>query len=214
MKKNQKKLFVTVIAIVMVLCVAVSLAACNEESAPVKVSAVYTADPQAGGAKYLTAPMKMVLTNVETLTVYDNGTYCLSVATTVVTGIDSAFQGTGEVINRGATVVTYYGSLTSTEDSGIITYTLSKPERITVTNNNTLLTGGLAVGFYDTANWTEDDTTAFTAVKGFFGVTEEDGKVDLDTFNSKFSFENKEIAIINGMFEYVNVSYHNVLLNF
>lgn len=212
MKKFTKKIIVAIVAVAAAVCMSVSLAACGEKTASVK--AVYTADPQAGAATYQTVPMKMILTNAETLTVYDNDTYCLSVATTVITGIQSAFEGTGEIINRGLTVVEYYGTCTYEEDSGITTYSLAKPERITVTNNDTLFTAGLAVGHYDTDNWTDAVTEAFAGAKSFFGITAEDGKVDLQTFFNKFAFETKDVSVSSGMFDYVKVSFHNVLMGF
>lgn len=210
MKKFTKRIIVAIVAVTAAVCMSVSLAACGEK--PVSVKAVYTADPQVGAATYHTVPMKMIITNAETLTVNDNDTYCLSVATTLITGIQSAFEGTGEIINRGLTIVEYYGTYTAEEDSGITTYTLSKPSRITVTNNNTIFTGSLAVGRYDTDNWTDADTEAFAGAKSFFGITDEAGKVDLQTFMGKFAFEAKEVSVSSGVFDYVKVSYHNVLM--
>jgi len=206
MKKFTKKLIVAIVAVMAAVCLSVSLAACGGKTASVK--AVYSADPGGQGtAKYLTAPMQMLLTNVETVTLYDDDTYCLSVSTTLVTGL-TAISGTGEIINRGTTVTEYYGTYTSTEDSGIISLKLAKPARVTVANTNTLFTGGLPVGYYDTANWNTATEEAFTAANAMLQLE----TVTAETVLNKFAFNETEIAVSSGVFDYVAVSYHNLVV--
>lgn len=206
MKKLTKKMVVAFVAVVSAVLMSVSLAACGGGAASVKT--VYSADPgEKGTAKYLSTGMAMILTNVETITLYDDDTYCLSVSTTLITGL-SAITGEGEIINRGTTVTEYYGKYAETEDSGVIMLTLAKPTRVAVANTNTLFTLGLPVGYFDTASWNTETEEAFTAAKETIKIEE----VTAETVLNAFAFDETEVAVTNGVFEYIAVSYHNLFI--
>lgn len=210
MNKFTKKLIVAAVTVVSAVVMAISFTACGEGNSAAKLKGVYTVNPGSAGAiSYKTAPMKLIEVNSQTIKIDDVGAYSFEVSTDIVTGLE-AVTGTGEVINRGNTVVTYYGTYTAEEDSGLIVLTLAKPTRITFTNTDELLTGGFASGYFDTADWKDENTEALKTWSESWLKQDATAENMLD----KFAFEEKTVIVsAEGQFNYVRVSYHNVILS-
>lgn len=215
MKKFIKNTIVAVLATVTAVGAGAALLACGDGNAAkaARVTAVYISDPgSVGSATFKSVPMKMVFKINETVTVYDDNTYCFNVTSTVITGIEEAFNSTGNLIDRGSTELEFYGTFTSETDSGITTLTLAKPTRVTILNTNTLLTGGVPVGFYDTAAWNDEITEAHATWWGNF--VSQDTQPTAENVLDKLAFENDTEVVVseNGTFEIVRCDYqHSVL---
>lgn len=207
MNKFAKKLIVAIVTVVSAVVMAISFAACGGGA---ELKAVYCVNPSSAGAvSYKTRPMKLIEINSEIIKVYGDGTYTLEISTDIVTGLE-AVTGTGEVIDRGTTVVTYYGTYTSEEDSGLTVLKLGKPSRITFANTDALLTGGFPAGYYDTDNWQADYAETF---KGWADNWLKQDPTAENILN-KFSYEEQQIVVsAEGQFDYVRLSYHNVILS-
>ena len=88
--------------------------------------------------------------------------------------------------------------------------TLAKPTRITFTNTDELLTGGFALGYFDTADWKDENTEALKTWSESWLKQDATAENMLD----KFAFEEKTVIVsAEGQFDYVRVSYHNVILS-
>lgn len=208
--KKWKKVVAAAAAVLAVVASTAVFAGCSGGAAA--VTDVYSANPSSEGtAMYLTSPMQMIVVSEETITSYDDNTYCLSVSYTAITGLTAITTGGNEeVINRGTTILEYYGSCTSIEDSGITVLTLSSPERMTISNTDSLMTGGLPVGYFDTDNWTtsEEMTTWWTGMAG--GSGDCTGEAVLE----KFAFDETDVAVsADGTFDYLKYGYHYVILS-
>lgn len=214
MKKTVKKLALIAMSAVTAVAMCFAMVACGETKEPAKVTNVYISEPgSAGTAEYRKQPMGMVVCNTETITLYDDNTYVLNVTTTVITNMTAITEGNDQVINRGVTELEYYGSYATEVDSGITTLKLVKPTRLTINNTNTLLTGGVPVGFYDTAAWTDAYTEAHASWWGSFGT--KDVQPTGENVLAKFAFDDKEVLISEtGTFDYIKCSYHNVTMGF
>ena len=161
MKNSLRSIYKIGMIALLVAALTVACASCGAKS--VQVETVYSVNPSSEGtAKYRTVPMGMVETNGETITVFDDGTYCLAVTTTIITNMKAITEGNDEVINRGTTIVSYFGAFTLTEDSGLTMLKLSKPTRLTIANSGSLLTGGFPVGYFDTDSWSDAVTESMT----------------------------------------------------
>lgn len=207
--KKWKKVVTAAAAVLAVMASAAAFAACGGNGAA-GVADVYNANPSSEGtAMYLSAPMQMIVTSEESITVYDDGTYCLSVSYTAITNLKAVTEGNDQVINRGTTVLEYYGACTSAEDSGMTVLTLASPERVTISNTDSLMTGGLPVGYFDTENWTADEamTSWWTSIAG--GSGDCTGEAVLD----KFAFDETVVTVSqDGIFDYLKYGYHFIIL--
>ena len=210
--KKAKKVLVTAAAAALCVGACLSLAACGEKAPTVKD--VYTVEPgSTGTARYATVPMGLVETNVETITVYSDSTYRFKVSTTIVTGLGAITNNEGTVINRGQTILEYYGKYTQTVDSGVTVLKLATPTRMTIANTNELLTGGLPIGYFDTAAWTGGNTETFSEWYGGAMVNGE-GDATGENILKKFAYAETEVVISeSNTFEYVRASYHNIVLS-
>lgn len=193
------------------LACSATLMACQGGATQANLTTVYNANPSSQGtATYLKQPMEMVITNVETVSVYDDNTYELTVATTVVTNLTAIKEGNDQVINRGGTTVEYQGNYSLTVDSGITLLTLETPTNVTFANSNELLTGGFPTGYYDLAQWDETYAEALgTWWTAFGGGSETSAANILD----KFAFDQQVISISeSGLFDYLPLGFTNVML--
>ena len=207
--KSCKKLIVAAVAVLTVAASTAALAGCGASTA--SVTGVYSANPSSEGtAMYLSAPMQMIVTSEESVTVYSDNTYCLSVSYTAITNLKAVTEGNDQVINRGTTLLEYYGNCVSEEDSGMTVLTLSTPERVVITNTDSLMTGGLPVGYFDTDNWqaSEELNSWWTGIAGGTGDCTGQAVVD------KLAFDETVVTVSEtGIFDYLKYGYHYVILS-
>lgn len=223
MKKFIKNTIVAALATVTAVCAGAALIACdngtgNGDAAPAaaKVTAVYIVDNgSAGTAVYKTMPMEMIYVNTEKVTLYDDNTYCFNVTSTYVTNMTAVKEGNDQVINRGSTELEFYGTYESETDSGITTLTLSKSTRVTILNTCTNLTGGAPVGYFDTAAWTDADTTAHSAWWNSFVSTEENPvELTAQSLLDKLALADGTEVIVaeSGTFDYIACGFNHAVM--
>ena len=108
---------------------------------------------------------KQLTFSVESLNVYEDGTYSMIVTDKTASGelsFDASNTGDTDISgtnDRGCAITYYYGTCTTEEEEGLITASLSAPTRVVYTATATA--SGASATFYDTDNWTDDMTSAY-----------------------------------------------------
>ena len=147
---------------------------------------------------YPTYTYKQLTFSVESLNVYDDGTYSMIVTDKTASGelsFDASNTGDTDISgtnDRGCAITYYYGGCSYEEEEGLITVGLSSPDRIVYTATATA--SGDSATFYDTADWTDDMTSAYG-----------DGA---DAYLSATAFADTEV-LVDGTtwgFDYIDVS--------
>lgn len=199
------KKFASAIMVALLIVSAITLSACGGA----ELTAVYIADPStSGSATLLSSPMQMIVTSEERIFVYSDGTYCLTVSCTMITGLKAITEGNDQVIDRGTTIVEYYGTCTSEVDSGMTVLTLSAPDRFTITNTNGLFTIGFPIGYLDSATLVVDEalTTWWTTIGA-------EGECTAANILAKLGYQETVVTVAEtGVFDYVKVGYHYAIM--
>lgn len=151
MKKFAKKLVLTLVTVIAVVCISMAFAACG--SAEKKVTGSYCSDNSYRWMNMLPTYNYYTLTyQSQQIETYDDGTYCLTVNAITYSNVnvgESVPTGSATGNDRGNVVTRYYGTCTAETDSeGDITLNLAKPTRVVRISK-----GSLTI---DTANWVED----------------------------------------------------------
>ena len=155
MKKN---LITKIAAMAMAIALLAGLTACGSNEAPADktLNGYYTSTQNVTFiSAYPAYTFKQATFSVQTLETYADGTYCL-------TAVDSNFSGTltfaddgsHEEVPRGVNSTKYFGTFTSTEQSGLLTVTLSAPTSVAVASNYSV--GDTVLGYLNTAAWTDE----------------------------------------------------------
>lgn len=156
MKKFTKKLLITLVAAIAVVCATVSLAACGGAA---KTTGYYTANKEIRYTNFQpTYNYFYFIITQQSIETYDDGTYCLEVNGVMYSNVKFGADVPSDAFtaNEQSHITTkYYGTFTEkekTEDD--VTLVLAKPTRVTSAKKGAILV--------DTANWTEDMSKAVT----------------------------------------------------
>lgn len=200
MKKFSKKLVVALVAMMAVVCMCVSLAACGGEKKP---TGSYMSNNNYAYSNFSPTYNYRTLTfSSEQIETYDDNTYCLTVNTVTYSNVtfgENIASDKSTANDRGSTITKYYGTCTAVTDTeGDITLTLKTPTRIVYAAN-----GKLTV---DTANWTDKMAESLVDAQGNQLKDEAGNAYTGDTYlaSKVKNFTDKEIYV-NGTsysFEY------------
>lgn len=175
MKKVFKKLAVLAAVAALTLTCGLMLAACGggEAVTAAKITAVYTSNDVSFMSAYPTYTYKQLTVSTQTLTLYDDGTYCLTQNDNMLSGAlnfpDVATEDNAvSYTNRGNSSTSYFGTYTSTEEEGMMEVVLSKPTAVRFTSKINQM--GHVNGFFDSENWTDEMAQAM-------GTKGDDGSV-------------------------------------
>lgn len=200
MKKFTKKLVVAFVAVMAVVCMSVSLAACGGEK---KVNGSYMSNNNYSYQNFSpTYNYRLLTVSSEQIETYEDDTYCLTVNTISYSNVtfgENVASDASTANDRGCSITKYYGECTVVTDSeGDITLTLKTPTRIVYASN-----GKLTV---DTANWTDKMAESLVDAQGNQLKDEAGNAYNGETYLSAKvkNFSDKEIYV-NGTsytFEY------------
>ena len=140
---------------------------------------------------------KQATFDLETLELYSDGTYCLTATDLSYSGtLTFSDDGTHEEIPRGAVATRYYGTFTEMESDGIANITLAAPTQIVM--NNSFSAGASAIGYVNTADWTDTMSTA---------VSEDGTPVTAEDYLAAKAFPETSILVdtSTGIFDYINL---------
>lgn len=125
---NQRKIAMFIATAVSCTALCVACTSCNEESAKKQLTGEYLSSARVETSMVFTS------TYVETLQLYSDNTYCL--------------EFTGSTFYRGAEggsdsawgnyKISYYGTCTTTSEEGVMSVTISIPERVTLVSGITV----------------------------------------------------------------------------
>ncbi|AIQ31387.1 MULTISPECIES: hypothetical protein [Paenibacillus] len=102
---------------------------------------------------------KQATFGVQNIETFADNTYCLTSTETFYSGaLEFADDGKYDVVPRGANITKYYGTLTSTDEGGLITLELSKPTAVIA--NSSYSAGANPIGYVNTKAWTDEMGTA------------------------------------------------------
>lgn len=206
MKKLAKSLSMAIAAVLaVVMCVA--LIGCDgggAETKAKKVTGVYTSNSISFMSAYPTFTYKQLTVASQTLTIYDDGTYCLADTSNMISGAlnfpDVATEEDAvSYNNRGVQVTCYYGTYTVTEEEGLLDVALAKPTTVQFTSK--INQQGHVNGFFDSDNWTEE-------MASLMATEDKDGnKVNMtkDAFLNGRAFNAVEVTVdaASGGFDYI-----------
>lgn len=191
MKFIHKAAIVMATAATVLSCVA--FAGCNGTPAEeAKVTGVYGSGSFSFFSAYPGYTYKQLTTSTQTLTTYSNNRYELTVTSKNMSGNlsfdpeDNGNMDTSGVNDRGQTVVVYCGTYTLSEEEGILTLSLAKPDGyISVTTGNS--TSGVA--YYNTDAWTESMSSAAGKTAEEYLVTVAFSPVEIIVDLSTYGFD-------------------------
>lgn len=167
-----KKLLAVLLA--LVLCLSVSAVSLAEAA---MTGRYISTQNMAFVSAYPQYTFKMATFGIQTLELYDDGTYRLiDTENSFSGGLIFADDGTYEAIPRGGDVYVYTGTYEAISDSGLLMVTLSAPTGLEVTSSNSI----------ETKSATAEGT-------------------DLETLLAKFGFADTDIMIdeATGVFDFI-----------
>ena len=134
----------------------VSSTAAAEEKVDKTLTGFYTSTQNVSFfSAYPQYTYKQATFSLQTVETYADGSYCLTQMDSNFSGtLTFADDGTHEEVPRGANTTRYYGTFTATEESGLLTLVLSAPTAVAVASSFSV--GDVALGYLDTAAWTEE----------------------------------------------------------
>ena len=188
----KKKIAAIVVSAAALVASGGALAGC---SGGASIDGVYTASRFAFFTAYPGATYKQLTSAVQTLETYDDGTYAMTVITKSLSGdleFDPADSGDPDiegVNDRGQTMDVYYGTYTSTESDGFITFVLSAPTDIISSTAGTYIS-----------------TLAWTDKMGQDAVGEGEEAITEEQYIEQFGYSQTTIVVdaANYTFTYVN----------
>ncbi len=198
MKKMKSKMFRLFQTTALILVIAVSLIGCGKKTDK-ELQGFYESNQNTiFTSAYPQYTYKQATFGLQTIEVYSDNTYCLTNTNSMYSG-ELLFNddGTHEEVPRGAEVVKFYGSLTTKEEEGLLTLTLSKPTAII--GNLSFATNTPAAGYVNTNAWTDEMGTAAGG---------EEGALTKEAYLDKVAFSDTEIIVdtTSSTFEYVDLS--------
>ena len=194
MKKN---LITKIAAMAMAIALLAGLTACGSNEAPADktLNGYYTSTQNVTFiSAYPQYTFKQATFSVQTLETYADGTYCLTAVDSNFSGtLTFADDGTHEEIPRGVNSTKYFGTFTSTEQSGLLTVTLSAPTSVAVASNYSV--GDTVLGYLNTAAWTDEMGTlvggengAMSAADYLASVAFGESSIIIDTATDTFDY--------------------------
>ncbi|WP_091228202.1 hypothetical protein [Fontibacillus panacisegetis] len=160
-KRTVKKAFMVVCLTVMVM----GLAACGKGgdsagSGSTKLTGYYASTTNVGFVSaYPEHTFKQATFGVQNIETFADNTYVLTSTETYFSGaLDFNDNGKYDVVPRGANIMKYYGTFTSTDEEGLTTLELSKPTAVIM--NSSYSAGANPIGYVNTKEWTEEMGTA------------------------------------------------------
>lgn len=193
MKKFAKKASIAILAAAAVVAAVMVFTACGAPS----LTATYGSSTHTFFSAYPGFTYKQLTTVVQTVNVYDDGSYSLVQNSRSLSG-DLSFDPSNSgdmdisgVSDRGYETRIFEGTYTSVEEDGMITLTLSAPSSAVV------LSSGSATGnyYYNTLAWTDEmgtlaggDGAAMTAEQYLVSVAYSEKTVIVDTSTMSFTY--------------------------
>lgn len=166
MKKNYwKTLKSTALACVALVSLCV-LSGCGQTKQAATLTGYYTSDANVGFfSAYPEYTYKQATFGIQVLETYSDGTYRLTQNDTLFSGgLLFNDDGTFDATPRGAGITQYQGAFTSTESDGLLTVKLAAPTAIVA--NSSVSAGAEAIGYVNTAAWTDKMGTAVGGENG------------------------------------------------
>lgn len=133
----------------------------------------------------------------QTLELVGEETYKLTSTVSHHSGeLEFSDDGNLSQVPRGAEVMVYYGSYTETDQDGLITIDLNKPEDIVANLSHSA--GAMPIGYLNTAEWTDEMSEAAGG---------DEGPISADEFLEREAFEPITVIIDEGTasFDYIQL---------
>lgn len=105
-------------------------------------------------------------------------------------------DGESSADKRGTNVIIYTGKYTSSDQDGLLTVELEKPENIAA--NSSYNAGDAPMGYVNTAEWTDEMGAAAGG---------KDGAISVEDYLAKYAFESQTVIVDgnNASFEYLQI---------
>ena len=194
MKKFAKRAGVVLLAAAAVCAAVMAFTACGGAPA---LTATYGSSSHTFMSFYPDLTFKRLTTVVQTINVYDDGSYMLVQNSRSLSG-DLSFDpsNTGDtdisgVSDRGYETKIFYGTYTSAEEDGMITLTISAPTGAVYVSSG----GTMGGGYYTTYAWTDEmsaaaggENGAMTAEQYLESVSYGEKSIIVDTSTMSFTY--------------------------
>lgn len=194
MKKFAKRAGVVLLAAAAVCAAVMAFTACGGAPA---LTATYGSSSHTFMSFYPGHTFKRLTTIVQTINVYDDGTYMLVQNSRSLSGslaFDPSNSGDTDisgVSNRGYETKIFYGTYTSAEEEGMITLTISAPTGAVYVSSG----GAMGGGYYTTYAWTDKmsaaaggENGAMTAEQYLESVSYGEKSIIVDTSTMSFTY--------------------------
>ena len=194
MKKFAKRAGVVLLAAAAVCAAVMAFTACGGAPA---LTATYGSSSHTFMSAYPGYTFKQLTTIVQTINVYEDGTY-MSVQNSRSLSGDRSFDPSNSgdtdisgVSNRGYETKIFYGTYTSAEEEGMITLTISAPTGAVYVSSG----GAMGGGYYTTYAWTDEmsaaaggENGAMTAEQYLESVSYGEKSIIVDTSTMSFTY--------------------------
>ncbi len=197
MKKFAKRAGVVLLAAAAVCAAVMAFTACGGAPA---LTATYGSSSHTFMSAYPQYTFKQLTTIVQTINVYDDGTYMLVQNSRSLSGslsFDPSNSGDTNISasDRGYETKIFYGTYTSAEEEGMITLTISAPTGAVYVSSG----GTMGGGYYTTYAWTDEMSAAAGG---------EDGAMTAEQYLESVSYGEKSIIVDTSTmsFTYVDLS--------
>ena len=194
MKKFVKRAGVVLLAAAAVCAAVMAFTACGGAPA---LTATYGSSSHTFMSAYPGYTFKQLTTIVQTINVYDDGTYMLVQNSRSLSGelsFDPSNSGDMDisgVSDRGYETKIFYGTYTSAEEEGMITLTISAPTGAVYVSSG----GAMGGGYYTTYAWTDEmsaaaggENGAMTAEQYLESVSYGEKSIIVDTSTMSFTY--------------------------
>ena len=194
MKKFAKRAGVVLLAAAAVCAAVMAFTACGGAPA---LTATYGSSSHTFMSAYPGYTFKQLTTIVQTINVYDDGTYMLVQNSRSLSGdlsFDPSNSGDTDisgVSNRGYETKIFYGTYTSAEEEGMITLTISAPTGAVYVSSG----GAMGGRYYTTYAWTDEmsaaaggENGAMTAEQYLESVSYGEKSIIVDTSTMSFTY--------------------------
>lgn len=194
MKKFAKRAGVVLLAAAAVCAAVMAFTACGGAPA---LTETYGSSSHTFMSAYPGYTFKQLTTIVQTINVYDDGTYMLVQNSRSLSGdlsFDPSNSGDTDisgVSNRGYETKIFYGTYTSAEEEGMITLTISAPTGAVYVSSG----GAMGGGYYTTYAWTDEmsaaaggENGAMTAEQYLESVSYGEKSIIVDTSTMSFTY--------------------------
>ena len=195
--KNSLKKILTVTFMVGIITL---LGACgsNNDSDTISQEEIYLSTQNVGFmSAFPESTFKQASFGTQTLELIGEETYKLTSTISHHSGeLEFSDDGNHSQVPRGADVMVYYGSYTATDQDGLITIDLDKPEDIVANLSHSA--GDMSIGYLNTTAWTDEMGEAAGG---------EEGSLSADEFLENEAFEPTTVIVDEGTasFDYIQL---------